>query len=81
MASRVLVAEDEPLIALTLADLLEAEGQAVTLVVGCVGALRAARRIGIGALDVLVTDRPRHVRLPRLASPALPANHGGPRPF
>jgi CheY-like chemotaxis protein len=62
MASRVLVAEDEPLIALAPADPFEAEGHAATLAFDGAEALQAARRIGVGALDVLVTDLSRHAR-------------------
>jgi CheY-like chemotaxis protein len=52
---RVLVAEDEVLIALTLFDILEAEGHAVTLAFDGAEALGRARTMG-PALDVLVTD-------------------------
>jgi CheY-like chemotaxis protein len=55
MALRVLVAEDEALVALSLADLFEAEGHAVTLAPDGLKALEAAWRLG-DALDVLVTD-------------------------
>ena len=55
MGVRVLVAEDEALIALSLADLLEAEGHDVALALDGAEALEAARRLG-DALCVLVTD-------------------------
>jgi CheY-like chemotaxis protein len=52
---RVLIAEDEALVALSLSDLLETEGYAVTLAGDGAAALVKARRLG-DALDVLVTD-------------------------
>ena len=55
MGVRVLVAEDEALIALSLADLLEAEGYEVALARDGADALDAARRLG-DALGALVTD-------------------------
>jgi CheY-like chemotaxis protein len=64
--TRVLLAEDEALIALSLADLLEAEGHDVTVAPDGADALDAARRLG-GALDVLVTD----LNMPRLGGEAL----------
>src|SRR5918998_3522131 len=66
MGVRVLVAEDEALIALSLADLLEAEGHEVAIAPDGADALDAARRLG-GALDVLVTD----LTMPRLGGEAL----------
>jgi CheY-like chemotaxis protein len=51
----VLVAEDEALIALSLADLLEAEGYDVHLALNGTAALAAARSLGAD-LDLLVTD-------------------------
>ena len=66
MGVRVLVAEDEALIALSLADLLEAEGHEVVLAPDGADALDAARRLG-GALDVLVTD----LNMPRLGGEDL----------
>src|SRR5918998_5591284 len=66
MGVRVLVAEDEALIALSLADLLEAEGYDVTLAPDGADALEAARRMG-DALDVLVTD----LNMPRLGGEEL----------
>ena len=62
----VLVAEDEALIALSLADLLEAEGYEVVVAPDGADALDAARRLG-GALDVLVTD----LNMPRLGGEDL----------
>ncbi len=66
MGTRVLLAEDEALIALSLADLLEAEGHEVVLAPDGADALDSARWLG-GALDVLVTD----LNMPRLAGEDL----------
>src|SRR5215210_808735 len=66
MGVRVLLAEDEALIALSLADLLEAEGHDVVLAPNGVEALDAARRLG-DALGVLVTD----LNMPRLGGEDL----------
>jgi CheY-like chemotaxis protein len=55
MVLRVLIAEDEALIALSVSDLLEAEGHAVELAFDGPEALGRARAMG-AALDVLVTD-------------------------
>src|SRR5919112_6131796 len=66
MGVRVLVAEDEALIALSLADLLEAEGHEVVLAPDGADALDAARRLG-DALGVLVTD----LNMPRLGGEDL----------
>jgi CheY-like chemotaxis protein len=63
---RVLVAEDEALIALSLCDLLEAEGYEVDLAADGVEALDAARRLGAG-LGVLVTD----LNMPRMGGEDL----------
>jgi CheY-like chemotaxis protein len=52
---RVLIAEDEAMIALSLADLLEDEGYAVTIASDGAAALAQARRMG-DTLDLLVTD-------------------------
>ncbi len=52
---RILIAEDEALIALSLADSLEAEGHRVALAFDGAEALAEAQRMG-GALDLLVTD-------------------------
>jgi CheY-like chemotaxis protein len=64
--TRVLLAEDEALIALSLADLLEAEGHEVVLAPDGAEALAVARRLGDG-LDVLVTD----LNMPRLGGEDL----------
>ena len=66
MGVRVLVAEDEALIALSLADLLEAEGYDVALAPDGADALDAARGMG-DALDVLVTD----LNMPRMGGEDL----------
>ena len=66
MGVRVLVAEDEALIALSLADLLEAEGYEVALAPDGADALDAARRMG-DALRVLVTD----LNMPRMGGEDL----------
>src|ERR671933_813551 len=66
MGVQVLVAEDEALIALSLADLLEAEGHEVVVAPDGADALEAARRLG-DALDVLVTD----LRMPRMGGEDL----------
>ena len=66
MGVRVLVAEDEALIALSLADLLEAEGYEVALAADGAEALDAARRLG-AALGALVTD----LNMPRMGGEAL----------
>jgi CheY-like chemotaxis protein len=66
MGTRVLLAEDEPLIARSFADLLEAEGYDVDLAPDGVDALDAARRLGDG-LDALVTD----LRMPRMGGEDL----------
>ena len=66
MGVRVLVAEDEALIALSLADLLEAEGYDVVLAPDGADALEAARRLG-DALAALVTD----LNMPRMGGEDL----------
>src|SRR5215218_11511884 len=66
MGVRVLLAEDEALIALSLADLFEAEGHDVTIAVDGAEALDAARRLG-DALGVLVTD----LNMPRMGGEDL----------
>lgn len=66
MAVRVLVAEDEALIALSLADLLEAEGYEVVLAPDGADALEEVRRLG-DALGVLVTD----LNMPRMGGEEL----------
>ena len=66
MGVRVLLAEDEALIALSLADLLEAEGHDVVLAPDGAEALDAARRLG-DALGALVTD----LNMPRMGGEDL----------
>jgi CheY-like chemotaxis protein len=66
MALRVLIAEDEALVAMSLNDMLEADGHEVELAFDGVAALAAARRLG-SALDVLVTD----LNMPHLNGEAL----------
>jgi len=65
-AVRVLIAEDEVMIALTLCDLLEADGYEVTLTRDGVEALVAARGLG-STLDVLLTD----LKMPRMGGEEL----------
>jgi CheY-like chemotaxis protein len=55
MPSQILVADDEALIALTLSDILEDDGNEVHLAFDGDGAMEAAQCLG-QALDVLVTD-------------------------
>ena len=66
MGTRVLLAEDEPLIARSFADLLEAEGHEVALALDGAEALDVARGLGDG-LDALVTD----LRMPRMCGEDL----------
>jgi CheY-like chemotaxis protein len=66
MAFRVLIAEDEALVALSLGDLLEAEGHEIEIAFDGAAALTAARRLG-ALLDVLVTD----LNMPYLSGEAL----------
>jgi CheY-like chemotaxis protein len=66
MPPKVLIAEDEALVALSLADLLEAEGYAVDLAPDGAKALQAARRLG-DDLAVLVTD----LNMPEMDGEAL----------
>ena len=66
MGMRVLVAEDEALIALSHADLLEEEGYEVDLAADGADALEAARRLGAD-LGALVTD----LNMPRMGGEAL----------
>jgi CheY-like chemotaxis protein len=75
MALRVLVAEDEALVAMSLYDLLDADGHAVELAFDGAAALAAARRLG-SALDVLVTD----LNMPYLSGEALIRNLRAERP-
>lgn len=66
MTLRVLIAEDEALVALSLGDTLEADGHEVELAFDGAAALKAARRQGV-SLDVLVTD----LNMPSLSGEAL----------
>jgi CheY-like chemotaxis protein len=66
MSLRVLIAEDEALVAMSLHDLLDADGHEVELAFDGAAALAAARRLGT-ALDVLVTD----LNMPHLNGEAL----------
>jgi CheY-like chemotaxis protein len=66
MSLHVLIAEDEALVALSLADLLEAEGHDVHLAFDGAAALATARKLGAD-LDVLVTD----LNMPGLTGEAL----------
>ena len=66
MGMRVLVAEDEALIALSLSDLFEAEGYEVDLAADGAEALDAARGLG-PALGALVTD----LNMPRMGGEDL----------
>jgi CheY-like chemotaxis protein len=75
MTLRVLIAEDEALVAMSLHDLLEADGHEVELAFDGVAALVAARRLGT-ALDVLVTD----LNMPYLGGEALILNLRAERP-
>jgi CheY-like chemotaxis protein len=63
---RILIAEDEALVALSLADLLEAEGYVVAVAADGAEALEEARRMGEG-LDALVTD----LNMPRMTGEDL----------
>ncbi len=65
MRLRVLLAEDEALVAMVLADCLEAEGHEVTVARDGAEALTMAR--GLGRLDLLVTD----LRMPHLGGEEL----------
>ena len=75
MALRVLIAEDEALVAMSLHDLLDADGHEVELAFDGAAALAAARRLG-SALDVLVTD----LNMPHLGGEALIRNLRAERP-
>jgi CheY-like chemotaxis protein len=66
VALRVLIAEDEALVAMSLQDLLDADGHEVEIACDGVAALSAARCLG-GLLDVLVTD----LNMPYLSGEAL----------
>lgn len=62
----VLIAEDEALIAMSLSDLLEAEGYKVSIARDGVEALAEVRRLGEG-LDAVVTD----LNMPRMSGEDL----------
>jgi CheY-like chemotaxis protein len=66
MPLRVLIAEDEALVAMSLQDLLDADGHEVETAPNGAAALSAARSLG-GLLDVLVTD----LNMPYLSGEAL----------
>jgi CheY-like chemotaxis protein len=66
MPLRVLIAEDEALVAMSLQDLLDADGHEVEIAYDGVAALSAARCLG-SLLDVLVTD----LNMPYLSGEAL----------
>ena len=66
MALRVLIAEDEALVALSIGDLLETEGHEIEIAFDGAAALAAARRLGV-LLDVLVTD----LNMPYMSGEAL----------
>jgi CheY-like chemotaxis protein len=63
---RVLIAEDEAMIAMSLADLLEGDGYEVVLASDGAEALHTARRMG-ATLDALVTD----LNMPRMGGEDL----------
>ena len=63
---RVLIAEDEAMIALSLSDLLEAEGYEVTITSNGAEALTEAKRLG-SRLDALLTD----LNMPCMSGEAL----------
>jgi len=65
MGLRIILAEDDALIAMLLADCLEAEGHSVVLAKDGMQALTAAR--GLDALDLLVTN----LRMPSLGGEDL----------
>ena len=65
MGLRILVAEDEALVAIALADWLEAEGHSVTVTSDGTEAFEALR--GSGRVDLLLTD----LRMPRMAGEDL----------
>jgi len=65
MRLRVLLAEDEALVAMALADCLEAEGHSVAVAGDGAEALAMAR--GLGRLDLLVTD----LRMPHMGGEDL----------
>jgi two-component system OmpR family response regulator len=65
MALQIILAEDEALVAMVIADGLEAEGHSVVVAGDGVQALAAAR--SLSALDVLITD----LRMPNLGGVRL----------
>lgn len=75
MALRVLIAEDEALVAMSLHDLLDSDGHEVEVASNGDAALSAARCLG-GLLDVLVTD----LNMPHLSGEALIHNLRTERP-
>ena len=75
MALRVLIAEDEALVAMSLHDLLDSDGHEVEVASNGAAALTAARSLG-GLLDVLVTD----LNMPHLIGEALIHNLRSERP-
>jgi CheY-like chemotaxis protein len=66
MALRLLIAEDEALVAMSIGDILEAEGYETELAGDGAAALVAARRLG-AAFHVLITD----LNMPYLGGEAL----------
>ncbi len=74
MPLRVLLAEDEALVAMALADWLEAEGHLVVVAADGMEALSAFRKVD--DFDMLVTD----LRMPRLGGEALIRAIWGERP-
>lgn len=72
---QVLIAEDEAMIALSLADLLEAEGYDVALASNGAEALIMARHLG-AALNALVTD----LNMPEMSGEELMHTLRGDRP-
>jgi CheY-like chemotaxis protein len=76
MVLHVLIAEDEALVALSLADILEAEGHDVHLAFDGSAALETARKLGTD-LDVLVTD----LNMPGLTGEDLIRTLGAERPL
>ena len=65
MALQIILAEDEALVAMALADCLEAAGHQVVIAGDGVKALEAARHLG--TLDLLITD----LRMPNLGGEDL----------
>src|SRR5690348_11841451 len=65
MALQVLLAEDEALVAMALADFVEMQGHRVTVASDGLDALEAAR--DLGGLDLLITD----LQMPNLGGEGL----------